>query len=337
MDPPPPTYTHLLSLSTQLALYEHALLRAPRPEHGYCTDDVARALSVVVRERVQSAQLVRVREIYQRFLERAVTSSGAVHNRMDTAGQWEDDPETNDSWGRAVAGVGAVVRRAPEKAVRGRAFSTFVSAAQGRSVDVRASAFAAIGAADVLAVRADCGTARDLLGACLDRMPRGVAVGWAWPESRLRYANASLCQALIVGGEAMHDQPTLDEGLVQLGALLAIETGPHGHLSLAGTHGRGPDELGTLWDQQPIEAAAISSACLEAFRITRDPQWAARVRQAWAWFTGDNDSSTAMYDPLDGAGYDGLEVDGRNENCGAESTLAALSTLQDVRSLKGIL
>jgi len=57
------------------------------------------------------------------------------------------------------------------------------------------------------------------------------------------------------------------------------------------------------------------------------------VTQAWAWFTGRNDSATTMYDPSDGAGFDGLEPDGRNENCGAESTLAGLSTLQDIRAL----
>lgn len=332
-DEPLPTYTHLLALTTQLGLYEHALLRDPRPENGYCTDDIARGLAVVVREPAQTAELIRVRDIYLRFLERAVTRDGAVHNRMDTAGQWEDEPDTGDCWGRAVAGLGTTVRRAREKAVRSRAFSAFLGAAQGRSVEVRASAFAAMGAVDVLAVRPDCRTARDLLVDSLAQLPRGSGVGWEWPESRLRYANASLCQALIAGGEALHDVTMLDQGLAQLEVLLGIETGPQGHLSLVGTEGRGPDDQGPLWDQQPIEAAAISSACLEALRVTHDQKWAARVSQAWAWFTGDNDSRTTMYDPADGAGYDGLERDGRNENCGAESTLAALSALQDVRTL----
>lgn len=335
-DQPRPTYTHLLSMTTGLGVYEHALLREPRVEHGYCSDDVGRALGVVVREPRQTKDLARVRDVYLRFLERAVSSDGAVHNRMDAAGQWMDEPETDDCWGRAVAGLGAAVRRASEKTIRGKAFSTFLGAAQGRSVDVRASAFAAMGAADVLAVRPDCQPARDLLVDCLDRLPRGLGTSWQWPESRLRYANASLCQALIVGGEALKDVATLDQGIAQLGVLLGIETGPSGHLSLAGTDGRGPDDKGALWDQQPIEAAAISSACLDALRITHDQRWAARVSQAWAWFAGDNDSATVMYDAQDGAGYDGLERDGRNENCGAESTLAALSTLQDVRSLKGM-
>ena len=38
-----------------------------------------------------------------------------------------------------------------------------------------------------------------------------------------------------------------------------------------------------------------------------------------------------MHDPVSGGGFDGLERFGRNENQGAESTLALLSTLQQAR------
>jgi len=292
-------------MTTDIGLYEHAYLRHPRLEHGYCTDDVARALAVVVREPEQTRELQRAADVYLRFLEGAVTPNGTVHNRMSVSGLWLDAPGTDDMWGRAIEGLGAAARRASS-------------------------------AADVLSVRPDSETSRALLVDSLARLPRRIGKHWQWPESRLRYANATLCQALIVGGEALHDVDTLNQGLTHLAVLLGLETSPYGHLSLAGTSGRGPDDEGSLWDQQPIEAAAIAAACLEAVRITGDPRWATGVNQAWAWFTGDNDSATAMYDPSDGAGYDGLERDGRNENCGAESTLAALSTLQDIRALSAM-
>ena len=41
-----------------------------------------------------------------------------------------------------------------------------------------------------------------------------------------------------------------------------------------------------------------------------------------------------MIDPVSGGGHDGLEADGRNENQGAESTLAMLSTLQQASRLR---
>jgi hypothetical protein len=51
------------------------------------------------------------------------------------------------------------------------------------------------------------------------------------------------------------------------------------------------------------------------------------------WFLGVNDSGSSLHDPASGGGCDGLMVDGRNENQGAESTLALLSTLQQARSM----
>src|SRR5664279_6518618 len=116
------------------------------------------------------------------------------------------------------------------EALHNRAFTTFLVAAQRRSVDVRASAFAAVGAADVLSVRPDSEPARDLLVDCLDRLPRRIGKHWQWPESRLRYANATLCQALIVGGEALHDMDTLNQGLTHLAVLLGLETVSYTHL-----------------------------------------------------------------------------------------------------------
>jgi hypothetical protein len=40
-----------------------------------------------------------------------------------------------------------------------------------------------------------------------------------------------------------------------------------------------------------------------------------------------------LYDAESGGGCDGLERDGRNENQGAESTLALVSTMQQARRL----
>jgi len=97
--------------------------------------------------------------------------------------------------------------------------------------------------------------------------------------------------------------------------------------------GRGRDDAGPGYDQQPIEVAALADACASAFRITRQPSWLTGVRLAWDWFLGDNDSATPMFDPRTGGGYDGLERGGRNLNQGAESTLAMLSTAQQARRI----
>lgn len=327
-----PSYAHLVRLSTDIGVFEHALRDAPRIEHGYCVDDVARALTVVVREPEQTPELAALTETYLRFLESAVAPDGRVHNRMDAGGRWSDAPTVGDWWGRAAGALGFAAAHASQPFHRTRATYAFLRVAQQRSPDVRASAFAVLGAADVLSARPDADAARALLDTAVANIPTAPSPGWDWPEARLRYANATLCEALIAGGSALDRVDLLDRGLAMLAFLLRVERGVAG-LSLTGSGGRGPDEPGPLWDQQAIEAAALADACARAFDVTLDPRWRDGVTSAWAWFLGDNDAGVPMYDPASGAGYDGLEPGGRNDNRGAESTLAALSTLQHARAL----
>ena len=326
------SYDHLADLSDGRGIYEHALGDQPRPEHGYCLDDVARALVVVLRENAPSAILTQLGATYLRFIEEAVGADGAAHNRMSARGEWTDAPEMGDWWGRAVGALGFAAAHAPSHGQRVRANRVFVRAARQAPVDVRAAAFAVLGAADLLHVRPASLAARRVLTAGLAVLPRTAIDGWNWPEPRLRYANATLAEALLAAGHATSDAVLADTALGFLGFLLDSET-RDGHLSVTGTAGRGPGDTGPFFDQQGIEVAALADACARAFRLTRDPRWHEGVRMAWAWFEGVNDAGLPMVDTLTGAGYDGLEPGGRNDNRGAESTLAALSTFQRAREL----
>jgi hypothetical protein len=115
--------------------------------------------------------------------------------------------------------------------------------------------------------------------------------------------------------------------------LLAIEENG-GHISVTPAHGWSLGERRPGFDQQPIEVAALADACARAHDLTGDPCWADATQRCAAWFAGSNDSGTAMIDPVSGGGHDGLEADGRNENQGAESTLAMMSTLQQASRLR---
>jgi len=328
-----PCYLHLSALTTDVGLFEHALHDSPRVEHGYCVDDVARALTVVLREPQQTPETSRLAEIYLRFLESAVAPDGLVHNRMDADGRWADDPTMGDWWGRTLGALGFAAAHAPLPFHRTRATYAFLRAAAQRSPDVRASSFAALGAAEVVRASPGADAARALLIDSLERIPVPAVRAWAWPEQRLRYANATLCEALISGGAALGRSDLVTSGLSLLTFLLDTETAAAGHLSLTGSAGREPGERGPHWDQQPIEAAALADACAVAYDRTLDPRWLDGVQLSWAWFLGDNDVGIPMYDVETGAGFDGLQPGGRNGNRGAESTLAALGTLQRARAL----
>lgn len=328
-----PVFDHLYRMSDGRGVFEHARHGEPRPEHGYCLDDVARALVVVCREPCPSPEL---RLLGRRFLDFTVSAlhpDGLCHNRMDSAGAWSDVPAVGDWWGRAVWGLGVAAVHAPTPAMRGRALLAFRTAARRRSRHLRAMAYAALGAGELLLARPDELAARHLL---LDAVVAlgGVAAdpAWPWPEPRLTYSNATLAEALLVAGEALPDRAARIRGQYLLLFLLGVET-RNGHLSVTPVGGRGPSDPRPGFDQQPIEAAALGAACAQAYESTDDTHWLDGLQMSWAWFLGDNDASTPMFDPTTGAGFDGLQRHGRNLNQGAESTLAALSTAQHVQRL----
>jgi hypothetical protein len=323
-----PIFDHLYRMSDGRGLFEHARHGDPRPEHGYCLDDVARALVVVCREPYPSPQLRTLGRRFLDFTTSALQADGSCHNRMNITGSWTDRPAVGDWWGRALWGLGVAAVHAPTAAMRGRALLAFRTGARCRSPHRRAMAYAALGAGELLLARPDELAARQLLLDAVALLGGGATdPAWPWPEPRLTYSNGTIVEALLVAGEALTDRAVQARGLYLLQFLLGTET-RHGHLSLTPVGGRGPTDPQPGFDQQPIEAAALGAACARAYESTDDTRWLDGLQLSWAWFLGDNDASTPMVDPNTGAGFDGLQRTGRNLNQGAESTLAALSTAQ---------
>jgi hypothetical protein len=330
---PTPDFSHLLAMSDDRGTFEHAELDRPRFEHGYCTDDMARVLIVVSREPTPDADVRLLADRSLRFLGAAQDVAGRYRNRMDARGRWRDRPAVDDCWGRSIWALGTAASRSPRDSTRQIATAQLERAASQRSPFLRATAFAALGAAELLRVRPGNRPARDLLLHAAERLdPTSGDPAWPWPERRLTYANAVLPEATIAVGVALGRPHLVDHGLALLGWLLEQETAG-GHLSVTPVGGAGPDDRRPAFDQQPIEVAAIADACARATTVDSDDRWSAGVASAVDWFAGDNDGGHLMWDAETGGGFDGLESDGPNRNQGTESTLALLSTLQHGRQL----
>jgi hypothetical protein len=121
-------------------------------------------------------------------------------------------------------------------------------------------------------------------------------------------------------------------GLRALAWLVAVQTSEEGEFAPIGSDGFYPrDGRKAPFDQQPVEAGAMVSACLEAQRSTGDPRWADDAHRAFEWFLGRNHLHRSLYDPTTGGCRDGLHADRVNENQGAESTLSFLMAFAEMR------
>ena len=324
-------FTHLAHLTDDVGVFEHAEGTVPRVGHGYCVDDVARALVVTTRQPNPDSEVEALSRIYLTFLAAAQHSSGRFHNRCPARGVWADVPGLGDWWGRALWGLGTAAGRSTAHAEEAKRL--FEAGADHRGPWSRAMCFAALGAAEVLSVDPGHRSARALLrDAARFVDTSGKDASWPWPEPRLRYANAVVPEVLIAAGTLLEVPRWTAEGLRVLGWLLDIQTNG-GHLSVVPAGGWAPGEPRPGFDQQPIEVAALCDASARAYAATGDRIWSDAMIRCEAWFDGDNDAQTSLYDPRTGGGFDGLERFGRNENQGAESTLALLSTQQQNQRL----
>lgn len=327
---PHASFAHLLRLSDDTGLLEHAHLATPRRNHGYTTDDVARGLIAVCREPAPGRALIRLAETYLAYLEHARRADGTFHNRLSYDRRWADVTGSGDSHGRALWALGVAAVSAPEPWLRESAAAAFRMSRPPTGEWFRPPAFALLGAAAVLSTDPFDEAAVAIAKECADWLPRPLKGSWPWPERRLAYENARIPEALLAAGVALDDPGAVADGLELLEWLVQTEM-REGHFSFAPVGGWAPGEPRPGFDQQPVEAAAVADACARAWDITGDPVWADRVLLAAGWLLGDNDSGTRLYDATRGSCSDGLTPDGASANAGAESTVSAISVLQQAR------
>jgi hypothetical protein len=181
--PPTVRYDHLYRLSDAHGLFEHAEFTVPRPEHGYCVDDVARGVVVLAREPAPTPQASAQLGRYLSFVAAAQDSTGRLHNRFGTGHRWTDAAGVEDCWGRALWGWGTVAGRVPAHAAH--ALELFESGARLRSEWSRSMAFAALGAVEILRRRPDHSIAAALLADAVESIG-DVADDPPWPTPAQR-------------------------------------------------------------------------------------------------------------------------------------------------------
>ncbi len=335
-------FEHLFNMTDSTGIFQHANLATRNLEEGYCTDDNARALILTVLLGEFEEPSVRMRgsaSTYSAFLNSAFNpKTGRFHNFMSSDGRWLDEHGSEDSHGRALWALGAAVGRSQHWSLRIMAEDLFRLAlpAVKAFTSPRAWAFSLMGIQEYLRLEEGDGRAREVRTELTNKLVSifdQVAVpGWNWFEDGLTYDNAKLAHALIVSGCATGQASVYERGIKALRWLVGIQTSRHGWLRPIGSNGfyrRNGDRA--QFDQQPIEAHATVSACLEAYRVTADPWWHEQAKCAFDWFLGWNDLGLELHCPESGGCRDGLHPDRTNENRGAESTLAYLLSAVEMR------
>jgi len=333
---------HLRRMTDDTGIFQHAIFTVPNYREGYTIDDNARALTVsALLEELGNEETSDLTSRYFAFVWYAFNSeTGRFRNFMDYQRNWLEENGSDDSHGRTLWALGTVLGRSNTPALQSMAGWVFEKALPAilHTSSPRAWAFALIGIHEYLhrfaGDRRVTQVREQLAGRLLKLYQNNRADEWRWYEKSLTYCNAALPHALLTCGQGIPNSDMSEAGLESLSWLADLQRAEEagGYFVPIGSNGfyqRGGERA--RFDQQPVEAQAMVSACLEAHRITGDKIWYKEARCAFDWFLGRNDLDLPIYDPTTGGCRDGLHPDRPNENQGAESSLAYLQAVLELR------
>jgi glycosyltransferase involved in cell wall biosynthesis len=347
---PPLRLDHIICMSDDTGIFQHAIFNVPNFHEGYCTDDNARAsilcnLLDEVGGKSSEEVLATQSSKYLAFLAAAFDRKGGrFRNFMSHGREWLEDAGSEDSHGRALWALGTGVGRSRNQGhqrLSAQIFELGLGTAE-HFTSPRAWNFTLLGIHEYqrrFSGEKKSTLLRRILVARLMKLREEYsAENWPWFEASLTYDNARFCQALIMSGQSMNDESVLSAGLESLRWLAAIQTTRSGCFRPIGSNGFYPrDGVRADFDQQPLEALAMVSASHEAFRATGDPFWTLEARRAFEWFLGRNDLGLPLYDFSNGGCSDGLHADRISENQGAESSLAFHLSLAEMKSAEQLI
>lgn len=341
-----PDLSHLINLTDDTGVIQHAKFVIPDPKFGYSTDDNARALIVVLKHFQESGDELdlKLARIYLSFLRYAQDENGKFFVSLNYQRVWLGSADLGDVFGRAMWSLGFTAFSGTTLASSAKWLFGASRKYLNSLPSLRSKAFSVLGLDYCLSAAQEQGDTNWRLKPRLQKMADDLVVSyqknagenWAWFEDRITYENARLPQALLVAFRILGKPEYKKVGLNTLDFLISTTFNQkRGFFDFVGQREwflKGKEKA--LFDQQPVEAGSTIEACVEAYRLTKEKKYLDWARLAFDWFFGKNRLSQKLYDSKTRGIKDGLTPKGPNENQGAESVLSFLLAWFALRELE---
>jgi len=323
---------HVIRLTDDTGIVQHAKYGIPNLKEGYCLDDNARALimALMAYQRNKSKEAFELLPVYLSYIHYMQTEDGNFRNFLSFNRQYLDEVGSEDSFGRTIWALGHLISCAASNSYREFALELFNKSYPhfSKLKHLRGMANTIIGISLYLqVVPTDDGMVKqltDLTQPLIDAYEKTQSADWQWFEEKMTYDNAILPLALLYSAEITGNEKAKQIAMSTM-AFLDKLTLSNGYLSPVGNDGwyyRG----GTFptFDQQAIETMAMVLMHFQAYQIFRKPEYIEKMFLSYKWFLGENTLRAPLYDHETKGCCDGLLPTGINRNQGAESTLAYL-------------
>ncbi|MCJ8210179.1 glycosyltransferase family 4 protein [Mucilaginibacter sp. RS28] len=323
---------HVVRLTDDTGIVQHAKYGIPNLKEGYCLDDNARALimALMAYQRNKSEEAIELLPIYLSYIHYMQCDDGNFRNFLSFSRQYLDEVGSEDSFGRTIWSLGYLIGAAPNNSYREFALELFHRSYPHFKAlkHIRGMANTVIGISLYLkAYPADEGMMAELIRLTqpmIDAYEAHQTEDWQWFEDVMTYDNAIMPLALLSSCELTGNEKVKEIALKTMNFLDKL-TLSNGYLSPVGNDGwyyRGGSF--PTYDQQAIETMAMVLMHFKAYEIFREPEYIEKLFLSYKWFLGENTLRAPLYDHETKGCCDGLMPNGINRNQGAESTLAYL-------------
>lgn len=329
---PPFSLVHINRLTDDTGIIQHAKFGIPNLKEGYCLDDNARALLMVLMAYKQNKDLraLELSPIYLSYIHYMQNADGTFRNFLSFSRAFLDEVGSEDSFGRTIWALGYLLGNAPNDAYYQTGRLIFFNASPNFEAlkSIRGISNTIIGVCYYLKSNPgdDSMTEklRNLALKLVGQYNENESPDWKWFESLLAYDNGILPLALLHSVEFLHDENIRKTAFESM-HFLTEHTIRDNYLSVIGNEDwYKKNGKRSVYAQQPIDAMAMVLMFNQAYHLTKDKAYLSKLYTSFLWFLGENDLRMSLYDFETNGCCDGFENYGVNRNQGAESSLAYL-------------
>ncbi len=321
---------HIIRITDDTGIIQHAKYGIPYLKEGYCLDDNARALLFCMKAIRQNKdkEVKKLLPVYLSYIHYMHNPDGSFRNFLSFSRQHLDERGSEDSFGRAVWALGFLVLYAPNDAYKQIGMEILNKSRQyfSKLKAPRGLANTIIGLAYYLKARPDNEELSQEIKGLTDKLVKfyhsNKSDGWDWFEEYMTYDNAILPLALLHASEVTGIKEYAELGKVTTRFLSSVNF-RRGHYAPVGNKGwYKKGSKNAKFDQQAIDTMSSVLLYYQAYQVFKSKDYLDYQFKAYMWFLGENELRLPLYDHETHGCCDGLEKTGLNRNQGAESTLA---------------
>ena len=318
---------YLVAFTDDVGIFQHSKYGVPDRNHGYTTDDNARALilAVMLYEEYRERKYLDLVRTYLAFVYHALNDNGMFRNFMSYQRSFLEEQGSEDCFGRCIW---ALCRTESSKKIPINIRNTCTCILKETEKNIesvrspRAKAYTMIGLGFRNTKTGNEEHMEKLATFLVEKFQKSQETEWNWFEDSVTYGNALFPWALFCAYQMLDKQIYLEIAKESLAFLESIVMKPGFYQPIGCNGWLVKGKTAAAFDEQPIEACEMMFTYLEYYRITHDKKCLKNAKKCSDWYSGKNTIKKPLIDRETGGCFDGITENGINQNQGAESIVS---------------